>query len=83
MDLRTGKIYKGDIDEIKKSLGHNDVEPIIGTIACLTEKQKREMKVSLKDHRSKAGIQLTKGRQKMLKSYRKQQRKKRRKQNDK
>ena len=57
MDTRTGEIYKGDKKSISVMLGHDDVVAIDAN--DLTEKQRRENRVSLHDHRSKLGKVLT------------------------
>lgn len=57
MDTRTGEIHYGKIQDIRERLGHDDVVPI--EEKDLTEKQRREGKVSLHDRRSKLGKVLT------------------------
>ncbi len=57
MDTRTGVIHKGSLDELEKKLGHRDLVEI--DPADMTEKQKKEGKVSLHDRRSKLGKVLT------------------------
>ena len=57
MDTRTGEIHHGELNDIREQLGHDDVVPI--EEKDLTEKQRREGKVSLHDHVSKLGKVLT------------------------
>jgi hypothetical protein len=62
MDLRTGEIREEEkmtLEQLKHSLEILQAD--------MTEKQKREKKVSLKDHKSKLGKLLTK--QRKLKGY--------------
>lgn len=67
MDLRTGKIYKGFVDSLKKEIGHEDLISV--NMNDATEKQKKEMQVSLKDHKSKLGKKLTENRKELTKNY--------------
>jgi len=57
MDVNTGRVYEGDPDALRKELGLDalvEVDP-----DAMTEKQRAEKQVSLNDHRSQVGKQLT------------------------
>ena len=62
MDCRTGEIHQGTLDELLRQIPHKDVVPV--SPEDMTDKQKEELKVSLNDHKSKLGKQLTEERKK-------------------
>lgn len=66
MDIRTGEIKEFNEEKsLRDAL--EDERMIRVNRDDMTEKQQREMKVSLKDHRSKLGKVLTKNRKRKLK----------------
>ena len=57
MDTHTGRIYEGNLEDVKRRLGHDDIVEI--DPGDMTEKQRKEKRVSLHDRRSKLGKILT------------------------